>query len=263
MGGATGCTLDVPENCLASCADIKASDSSSASGLYSICPNGEDSSKISVYCDQTTDGGGWMLLLTQDHATGQYDGSVNPLTQNLNADTPSTTSQYSRDWSTTEIPSPAGGSEFLIKRGTSGNWVRFVQGVDKNFCGFGHQTTDCNNGNEDIGHGYYTEGQAYDESGTLLAGIIYFNGCNYGGGCASSGVDGIGFGSNKNHLLGNYGQTGYGATAWPGELRWGQDAVDTGSNIPYTYWLRVKPCLASCLDIKASDSSSASGLYSI
>merc|ERR1712025_297871 len=227
-----------PNPCLASCVDIKKSDSSSASGLYNICPNGEDSSKISVYCDQTTDGGGWMLLLTQDHATDQYDGSVNPLTQNQNADTPSPEARYSRDWSQTQVPTPVGGTEFLLKRGKSGQWIRFVQDQDKKFCGFGHQTTDCNDNNADQGHGFYTEGQAFDQNGNAVDKVKYFNGCNYGGGCGSHGVDGIGFGSLRDHLRATHGDTGYGVTAWPGGLRWNSENADSGDNVPYTYWYK-------------------------
>lgn len=227
--------------CLKSCSAIKKSDSKSKSGVYSICPDGKDSSKITVYCDQTTQGGGWMLMLTQDHATDQYSKSVNPLTQNLNANKPSPTGRYSRDWSKTEIASPPGGSEFLLKRGTSGQFVRFVQGKDKKFCGFGHQTTDCNNKDANVGHGYYTEGTAFDQDNKLLPKVKYFNGCNYGGGCGSSGVDGIGFGSLQNHLRSTHGDTGYGVTAWPGGLRWNSATADTGKNVPYTYWYREAP----------------------
>ena len=227
--------------CLKSCSAIKKSDSKAKSGVYSICPDGKDSSKITVYCDQTTQGGGWMLMLTQDHATDQYAKSVNPLTQDLNANKPSPTARYSRDWSKTEIASPPGGSEFLLKRGTSGQFVRFVQGKDKKFCGFGHQTKDCNNKDADVGHGYYTEGTAFDQDNKLLPKVKYFNGCNYGGGCGSHGIDGIGFGSLQNHLRATHGDTGYGVTAWPGGLRWNSATPDSGKNVPYTYWYREAP----------------------
>ena len=179
-----------------------------------------------------------MLMLTQTHATNQYEKSVNPLTQNLNVDKPSPKTQYSRDWSKTEVETPLGGSQFLLKRGTSGQYVRFVQAQDKKFCGFGHQTTDCNDNNADQGHGFYTEGKAYDQDGNALPNVKYFNGCNYGGGCGSSGVDGIGFGSLKNHLRATDGDTGYGVTAWPGGLRWNSANHDNGKNVPYTYWYK-------------------------
>ena len=178
-------------------------------------------------------------MLTQDHPTNQYEKSVNPLTQDLNINRPSPTSRYSRDWSKTKIPNPPGGSEFLLKRGTSGQFVRFVQDEDKKFCGFGHQVTDCNDNNRHIGHGFYTEGTAYDQDSNLLPKIIYFNGCNYGGGCNETGVDGIGFGSQKSHLRANIGDSGYGVAAWPGGLRWNSSSTDSGVNVPYTYWYRA------------------------
>ena len=249
-------------SCLKSCSAIKQSDPTANDGVYSICPDGKHSSKISVYCDQTTQGGGWMLMLTQDHATEQYAKSVNPLTQNLNVDKPSPLSRYSRDWSKTGIASPLGGSEFLLKRGTSGEFVRFVQGKDKKFCGFGHQTTDCNNDNVNYHHGYYTEGAAYDQDNKLLSGIKYFNGCNYGGECDDSGVDGIGFGSFQKHLRATNGDSGYGVTAWPGGLRWNSATADSGKNVPYTYWYR-EACLKSCSAIKQSDPTANDGVYSI
>ena len=258
------CIRDTAGPCLKSCSAIKKSDSKAKSGVFSICPDGKASSKISVYCDQTTQGGGWMLMLTQDHATEQYAKSVNPLTQNLNVDKPSPTSRYSRDWSKTGIASPLGGSEFLLKRGTSGEFVRFVQGKDKKFCGFGHQTTDCNNDNVNYGHGYYTEGAAYDQDNKLLCEIKYFNGCNYRGGCGKNGIDGIGFGSLQDHLRATDGDRGYGVTAWPGGLRWNSATLDSGKNVPYTYWYRYgKACPKSCSAIKQSDPTAKSGIYFI
>ena len=191
-----------------------------------------------------------MLLLTQTDATDQYSSSVNPLSQDLNVVKPSPLTPYSRDWAKAKVSSPSGGSEFLLKRGTSGEYVRFVQARDKKFCGFGHQVTDCNNDNQSLEHGYYTEGKAYDQNEELLPNIIYFNGCNYGGGCGTSGVDGIGFGSLKDHLRATNGDQGYGVTAFPGGLRWNRFSVDSGTNVPYTYWYRPGQqilCLAFCV----------------
>ena len=254
--------VTLAEFCLESCLVIKQNNQEAKSGVYSICPNGKEDSRISVYCDQSTAGGGWMLLLTQTHATDQY--SVNPLTQDLNATTPSPLSPYSRDWSKTEIPSPPGGSEFLLKRGTSGQFVRFVQDKNRFFCGFGYQVSDCNDNSGALDVGYYTIGKAYDQTGKLLPETIYFNGCNDDAGCNSSGIDGIGFGSLKTRLQSGENRWGYGA-AWPGGLRWNQQSLDSGTNVPYTYWYKnpSEACLESCLAIKQNNQEARSGVYSI
>ena len=56
--------------------------------MVNICPDGNEDNSFVAYCDQDTDGGGWMLLVTQSDAINQYDGSVNPMNQDLNIDNP-------------------------------------------------------------------------------------------------------------------------------------------------------------------------------
>jgi len=204
---------------------------SGSSGTYTI-------GGYSVYCEMDTDGGGWMLLLSQTDAHSQYSGTVNPLSQDLNTGSPSVTGAYSRNWD--GIITPVSGAEFLLKRGTSGDWVRFVQ--SGTWCGWSN-TKDCGTGSagsgSDTSHPFFTNGQTYSSSGSAYSGYTYFNGCALGGGCGSSGTDGIGFGDLQGHLRANHGDRGFGGTAWPGGFRWDQDSIDSSSTyLPYLYFYK-------------------------
>ena len=126
---------------------------SGKSGVYTI-----DGQK--VYCDMTTAGGGWLLLLTQKHVHSQYAGSVNPLTKDLSSSSPSISHAYSRNWAEL-LADPQPGSEFMIKR-SNGDWVRFVQ--SGKWCGWSN-TKNCNNGNKDTRHPFFTTGMTYDSKG--------------------------------------------------------------------------------------------------
>ena len=58
-------------------------------GFYTITVDGTE---LEVYCDMTTDGGGWTLLVTSESQGGTWDDDTVLL---LNADSPSITSDYS------------------------------------------------------------------------------------------------------------------------------------------------------------------------
>lgn len=215
-----------------------------------------DGLNITVYCDGQTDDGGWMLLLTQVDVVGQYPGSASPLAHSVNADTPSPVTAYSRSWDAAGLD-PKVGDEFLLKRGTSGDWVRFVQLGP--WCGW-NQTNDCTPWvNRDTGYGFYTIGTLYDSGGAELfyngMRYAYFNACAMKGECLRVGADGIGFGTHEDHLttVGDV-HTGFGGGWGPPCFRWNSEACDAGARLPYTMWFRrgnngvtetpreVKPC---------------------
>jgi len=66
-----------------SCKEILASNSSATSGVYSIDPDGAGTLPVtSCYCDMSTDGGGWTLVLNYLHLAGQ-NSSLTYKTQSL------------------------------------------------------------------------------------------------------------------------------------------------------------------------------------
>ena len=79
-----------------SCKDILSKDGSSKDGVYWIDPNGGDpSDSLQVYCDMTTDGGGWTLCFSYDNST--YDSENWP---NIAA---SRNKMLSKTWGETQL----------------------------------------------------------------------------------------------------------------------------------------------------------------
>jgi hypothetical protein len=64
------CFPRTEKSCYFSCADALATTCDSTPGLYEICPD-ESQPPKTVYCDQETDGGGWMLLYSYRHFSGE------------------------------------------------------------------------------------------------------------------------------------------------------------------------------------------------
>jgi len=186
-----------------------------------------------VFCDMEFAHGNWLLLATQKDAKDQYEGTTSPFVASKNPVFPSRRKPYSRDWRLLANIDPTPGDEFMIRRGESNDYVRFV--VDK-WCGWGDRTRNCAD-NEDTDHPFLAKGTLYDHNGNVKDGFKYFNGCALGGECGKDGIDGVGFGTKAGILSTKDGAKAYGG-AVPGGLFWGSDKADSGDKLPYSYYYR-------------------------
>jgi len=161
-----------------------------ADGTYTISNYGTITPE-GHYCLQDTsyNGGGWTLLLTMTNGntnfTGGTNGSNNPFVDPGSVGSPSLSAVYTRSRANTFTP--AVNDQFLIRRGSNADWVRFV--ISTSWVA-GSSWEALNSGHND-----FANGQTYNTAGSALTNFTNFNCCTKGGNCGGGGGDGCGFGT--------------------------------------------------------------------